>query len=105
MCHSAPVCVARCSVPLLQPHTVDLTQEEIDVLSSHLEEQRIKRKVLADILYKLPDSEYGAHVMPEGYVPYCVQCDEHIVDKDDLGTAYGKFVHVSCARDGEGGTH
>lgn len=74
-------------------------------MSSHLEGQRITNRFLAEVLYKLPDSEYGADTMPDGYVPYCVRCDDQITDAADLGVAYGRFVHRSCVQDGEGDAH
>lgn len=61
-------------------------------------------KALADILYKLPDSEYGADTMPDGFAPSCGKCGRRIEIKKQVTSRYGRFVHDCCLDKEEGGT-
>lgn len=80
---------------------VELTQEEIDVLASHLEYQEIETVALMKVLEKLPDSEYGEGNVPPGAGAYCVICGDQFREDDDreFGERYGKFVHLECAKE------
>jgi hypothetical protein len=78
-----------------------LTQEQVDALAVHLENQEITREGLAKILKKLPDSEHGAGELPDDFGAYCVICGEQFIQEDGRKhiTALGRFVHRSCAED------
>lgn len=65
----------------------------------HFDGTALTSKPLADALYRLPDSEYGAGNLPEGCVFWCVLCESEIEAQDKLGAKFGKFVHLSCARE------
>lgn len=84
---------------LAEEQTVKLTQEEIDVLNLHLEHQEISDTVLFKVLEKLPDSEYGEGRINPNFGCYCVLCEEKIERRDEVGERYGKFVHISCAKE------
>jgi len=84
----------------MNEEVVGLTQEEVDVLASHLEDQEIKEVKLFDILEKLPDAEHGEGEIPEDFGAYCVLCEEQFTEEDDdVGERFGKFVHISCAKE------
>jgi hypothetical protein len=77
---------------------VELTQEQIDKLVSHLEEQEIQDVALFEAMERLPDLEHGKGEVADDVGGVCVLCDEPLTGDDEAGERFGKFVHISCAK-------
>lgn len=76
-----------------------LGQEQVDRLSSHLEDTEISDVVVVDVLRELDDLEHGAGQLPEDFRPYCQKSDEEIVDGEMMGTRFGNIYHDRCVPD------
>lgn len=74
---------------------VELTRSQVEVLASHLENQKIYSYDLANVLKTLPDSKAGKGELSRDFGVYCVRCDEQI-EQEDYIVKYGKFVHTKC---------
>ncbi len=78
----------------------ELTQEEIDLLVSHVVETRIFDTAVADALLKLPDSEGGRGDVALGIEFGCQKCKDEIEPSEDtMVTAFGHFYHKRCVDD------
>ena len=73
-----------------------LTQEEVDLLSAHLETTEITDVAVARVLEKLDDSESGTGWWPDDWQPHCQKCKSQINDGELMGTAFGNFYHDGC---------
>lgn len=74
----------------------DLTQEEVDTLTSRLLDRPITDVAVWDALRKMPDIEAGAGEIPESATKGCQKCGEEITEGDELTLAFNHYYHERC---------
>lgn len=82
---------------------VDLNQEQVDLLASHLTDTLIYDVAVLEALRELPDIEYGRGEIPLDVPLGCQKCKDEIYDEEMMGTSFGHFYHDGCVPDVEEG--
>lgn len=73
-----------------------LDQEQIDMLTAHLQTTTITDEAVGTALRDLDDIEDGAGNWPTDWRPHCHKCTEEIGESELMGVAFGNYYHKRC---------